>query len=125
MGSTSTNTPLTEPRLTRDGRRKHVTGSSTRVGRSGTRDVSSSDSESEHGHVSADKLSYTEYKRRRRLRDSNRSISGSQDLVSSSSARRSKLSSQSLRSSESSLTKLRQSPEHIYQSIGTVTINYL
>ena len=93
-----------------------MTGSSTRVAKSGTRDVSSSDSESEHGHVSSDKLSYTEYKRRRRLRDNARSISGSQDLVSSS--RRSKLSSQSLRSSESSLTKLRQSPEHIYQSIG-------
>ena len=48
----------------------------------------------------------------------NRSISGSgQDL--SSSSRRSKLSSQSLRSSESSLAKLRGSPDHIYQSIGS------
>ena len=64
-----------------------------------------------------DKLSYTEYKRRRRQRD-HKAVTGSgQDL--SASSRRSKLSSQSLRSSESCLPRLRGSPEHIYQSIGS------
>ena len=78
---------------------------------------SSAASSSEEEEREADKLSYTEYKRRRRQRE-NKAVTGSgQDL--SASSRRSKLSSQSLRSSESCLPRLRGSPEHIYQSIGS------
>ena len=78
---------------------------------------SSAASSSEEEEREADKLSYTEYKRRRRQKE-NKAVTGSgQDLAASS--RRSKLSSQSLRSSESCLPRLRGSPEHIYQSIGS------
>ena len=78
---------------------------------------SSAASSSEEEEREADKLSYTEYKRRRRQRE-NKAVTGSgSDLATSS--RRSKLSSQSLRSSESCLPRLRGSPEHIYQSIGS------
>ena len=83
-----------------------------------SRHVSSSDSEEERlvgTRGSCDKLSYTEFKRRRKQKESSRLLSGSgQDL-----SRRPQLSSsQSLRSSES-LPRLRHSPEHIYQSIGS------
>ena len=78
---------------------------------------SSAASSSEEEEREADKLSYTEYKRRRRQKE-NKAVTGSgQDL--SASSRRSKLSSHSLRSSESCLPRLRGSPEHIYQSIGS------
>lgn len=110
--SLGSSTPTTEQCEARGGRFKDTR-------RQQTSHVSSSDSEAEDGHArdrAQDKLSFTEYKRRRRQRDNRVSGSG-QDL--SSSSRRSKLSTQSLRSSESSLAKLRGSPEHIYQSIGS------
>ena len=103
LGSTSTATPRGDPRSRR------------RL----PRHPSSSDSDDEHlvgTRGSSDKLSYTEFKRRRKQKESARLLSGSgQDL---SRHNRSKLSSQSLRSSES-LPRLRHSPEHIYQSIGS------
>ena len=80
---------------------------------------SSAASSSDEDEVQAGdcRLSYAEYKRRRRQRDRQTVTGSGQDL--SLSSRRSDLSSHSLRASESCLPRLRASPEHIYQSIGS------
>ena len=62
----------------------------------------------------SDKVSYTEYRRRRRRKENLTKL----DSKASSVSRNGSLQRQKLKSSES-LSRIRQSPEHIYQSISS------